>query len=103
MKPNHKQLKAALALEVKKLGPLSLASKLDKFPIFDKFFPDLASFWDLDNFWPFDFPDFLAISTSLTPSPPSMSPISSLSKVDLSYGAAVFSIKMSRAIILLKS
>ena len=34
MKANYKRLKAALALGVKKLGPLSLALKLSKFPLF---------------------------------------------------------------------
>ena len=50
MKVSHKQLKATLALRVRKLGPLSLVSKLGKFPLFDKFFLDLVDFQDLDNF-----------------------------------------------------
>ena len=41
---SHKQLKATLALETKKLGPSSLALKLDKFPLFDDFFFDLPIF-----------------------------------------------------------
>ena len=108
MKANRKRLKADLALGVRKLGPVSIALRLGKFPLFDEFFPglddfrDLANFWDLDVFWPFDFPDFLAIFT-LPPSilsPPSPSP--SLSEVDLSGGVAVFSIELSEAAILLK-
>ena len=62
---NHKRLKVALALEVRKLDPLLLTSKLGEFPIFDKFFSDLADFWDWDNF--FDFLDFLAYFTPLSP------------------------------------
>ena len=69
MKANCKWLKAALASGVEKLGPLSLASKWGEFPLFDNFL-GLAHFWDLDDFWDFDFPDFLAISTTPTPSRP---------------------------------
>ena len=72
MKANRKRLKADLASGVRKLGPASVAPKLGEFPLFDEFFPDLADFWDLDVFWPFDFPDFLAYSTS--PTNPSTSP-----------------------------
>ena len=76
--------------------------KLDEFPLFDKFFLDLAGFWDLDDFWPFDFPDFLAISTPPSPSLSSSSLTSSLSKVDFSNSAAVFSIEVGKVVILLK-
>ena len=108
MKANHKRLKADLALGIRKLGPISLVPELGEFPLFDEFFPDLDDFWDLadfcdlDVFWPFDLSDFLAISTPLpsTSSPPSLSSISS--NVDLSGSAAVFSIEVSRAAILLK-
>ena len=108
MKAHRKRLKADLALNIRKLGLVSIASELGEFPLFDESFPDLddfrdlAYFWDLDVFWPFDFPDFLAISTPplLTPSPPSPSPIPS--EVDISGGAAVFSIAVSKAAILLK-
>ena len=102
MKTSRKRLKAALALGVRKFGPLSLASKLGEFPLFDKFFFDLADFWDLDNFWPFNFPDFLIISTPPTLLPLLPSPTSSLSEIDFSDGAVVFSIKVSGAAILLK-
>ena len=51
MKANYKQLKATLALEIKKLGLFFLASKLDKFSLFDNFFPNLADFWNLAKFW----------------------------------------------------
>ena len=52
MKTNYKWLKADLVLGVKKLGPLFLASKLGKFPLFDSFFDFLPlDFLDLNNFW----------------------------------------------------
>ena len=63
MKANRKQLKADLALGVRKLSLAFIVPKLDEFPLFDEFFSDLADFWDLDVFWPFDFPNFLACST----------------------------------------
>ena len=44
VKVNCKRLKTALALGVRKLGPLFLVLKLGKFPSFDKFFPDLIDF-----------------------------------------------------------
>ena len=57
VKANRKWLKADLAFGVKNLGPLSLASKLGEFSLFDGFFafspldfPDLDNFWDLANF-----------------------------------------------------
>ena len=75
MNASRKRLKADLASGVKKLGPASVAPKLGEFPLFDKFFPDLANFWDLDVFWPFDFPDFLACFTP--PPNPSTSPLPS--------------------------
>ena len=112
VKANHKRLKADLASGFRKLSPLSLASKLDEFSLFDSFFdflslnfPDLDNFRDLDIFWPFNFPDFLAIFTLPTPSTPSLlsqSPTSSLSEVHLSGGAVVFSIEVSETAILLK-
>ena len=116
MKANHKRLKADLALGVRKLGPVSVALKLDEFPLFDSFFnfslldfPDLDNFWDLADFWDlnvsllFNFPDFLAIFTlSLSiPSPASLSP--TFSEVDLFNGAAVFSIEVSGVAILLNA
>ena len=63
MNASRKRLKADLASGVKKLDPDSVAPKLGEFPLFDKFFPDLADFRDLDVFWLFDFLDFLAYST----------------------------------------
>ena len=68
VKANYKQLKAVLAKGVRKLGINFLVLNLCKFPLFDSFL-NLASFlpsefWDLDNFWPFNFLDFLAISSS---------------------------------------
>ena len=67
VKANHKRLKAALALGIRKLGVLFLVLKLSKFSLFDKFFPDLADFRDLDNFLPFKFPGFLVYSTPSLP------------------------------------
>ena len=76
MNASRKRLKADLASGVRKLGPVSLASKLDEFPLFGGFFDfspldflDLNDFWDLADFWPFDFPDFLAYSTPSPPNP----------------------------------
>ena len=87
MKANRMWLKAVLASEVGKLSPFFLALKSGKFPFFDDFFPDLADFWDLDNFSLFDcpdldkfsdlddFPDFLACFTPFLSTPnPSTSP-----------------------------
>ena len=102
MNASRKRFKAALALEIRKFGPLSLLLKLGEFSLFDKFFLDLANFRDLNNFWPFDFPDFLAISIPPTLSLPLPSSTSSLSKFQLFGGIDVFSIKVSRATILLK-
>ena len=104
MKAIYKRLKAALALRVKKLGPSSLALKLGKFLLFDKLFLDLANFLDLDNFWPFDFPEFLAIFALSLPTLSSPSPSStfSLSEIEFSGDATVFSIEINRAAILLK-
>ena len=120
MKANRKRLKADLALGVRKLGPDSVAPKFGGFLLFDEIFPNLADFWDLDVFWPFDFSDFLTCST---PPPPNSLTSLLLSfllkagllllfllKVDLLplflLGAGlliVFNIEVSRAAILLKS
>ena len=99
MKTNRKQLKVDLALGIKKHDPLSLALKLGKLTLFNGFL-DLADFWDLHIFWPFDFPNFLAISTPPTPSP--LSPLTTFTEINLCDGAAVFNIEMSRAAILQK-
>ena len=112
MNARRKQLKASLAPGVKKLGPASIASKLDKFPLFDSFFdflllnfPGLDDFRNLAKFWLFDFPDFLAsfLLPPLTPnqitSPllfPTLSP-------DMLGNPVIFNIEVSRAVILLKS
>ena len=76
MKANRKRLKADLASGVRKFGPDPVAPKLAEFPLFGSFFdfspldfPDLDNFRDLANFWPFDFPDFLACSTPSPPNP----------------------------------
>ena len=55
-----------LMLKVKKLDQTFLASNLGKFPLFDNFFLTLADFWDLNNFYSFNFPNFL-ISSILAP------------------------------------
>ena len=109
MKASRKRLKASLALEVKKLGPTSLTSKLGKFSLFDGFL-DLTEFLpfkfpNLDNFRPYDnFPDFL-ISFSLSSAPNPMTlPLPFLtSGPDTSSDLVVFSIEVSGAAILLKS
>ena len=103
MKANYKQLKAVLLLRIKKFGLFSLASKLDKFLLFDNFFSDLANFWDLDNFLIFDnFPHF-----SINSSPPSILPISLAASILLASSiyddTIVFSIDVSSVAILLKS
>ena len=74
IKANRKRLKADLALGVRKLDPIFLASKLGEFPLFGDFFdfspldfPDLDNFQDLADFWPFNFLNFLACSTSSPP------------------------------------
>ena len=118
IKANRKRLKAILALGVRKLGPASVAPKLGEFPLFGKFFPDLTNFRDLDVFWPFDFPDFLACSTpplnpSTSPSPSFLPEAGLLSSFLLEanllplflLGAGslvVFNIEVSEAAILLK-
>ena len=106
MKANCKRLKADLALGVRKLGPISLALKLGEFLLFGSFFNfspldflDLDNFRDLANFWPFDFPDFLAIF--IPPILLSPLPLSTFSKVNLSGGTAVFSIEVNEVAILL--
>ena len=116
MKASRKWLKAALASGVRKFGPAFLASKLDKFLLFDGFL-DLANFLpfefpDLDNF-----PDFLASSpspnpsTSLSPSfIPEIGLLSSfLLETDLlpsfllgAGSLVIFNIEVSGAAILLK-
>ena len=54
VKASYKQLKVILILEVKKLGPAFIMSKLGEFLLFNKFllfdFPDLNKFWDLADF-----------------------------------------------------
>ena len=52
---NYKKLKVVLILEMKKLNLVFLILNLDKFPFFDNFFPNLANFWDLNNFLLFEF------------------------------------------------
>ena len=104
MNVSPKRLKASPALVVKKLGPASVAPKLGEFPLFSKLFPNLADFWDLDKFWPFDFPDFLA--SSLLPLPilnPIYSPLPfPISGANTLNNLVVFSIKVSKTAILLK-
>ena len=109
MNASRKQLKIFLVSEFKKLRLVFLASKLDEFSHFDNFFLNLANFWDLDNFWVFDFwafnfSDFLAYSILLLliPISLSLSPTFSLSKADLLDSTVVFSNKVSRTTFLLK-
>ena len=102
-----KQLKVALALGVRKLGLLSIVSKLGEFPLFDGFL-DLADFWDLDDFWTFDvfpvFDNFLHFSID---SSPSLMPLTSLAAsillaANTCNDTIVFSIDVNGAAILLK-
>ena len=115
VKANHKQLKDVLASGVRSFGSAFVISKLDEFLLFDNFFPDLANFWDLDNFlpfeffdlnkfWLFNFLDFLIIFSPLPISNLSilLSPIFSHSKINFPNSIIVFSIQMSGAAILLK-
>ena len=111
MKANRKRLKTVLALAVRNIGLISIASKLIEFPLFNDFFPDLAKFQDLDVFMLFNFPDldnflnFLVYST-LPPTPNSLtSPllIFSHSGINLFSSTVVFSIEVNEVAILLKS
>ena len=111
-----KQLKFFLAPDIKKLGLTSLASKLGKFSLFNNFFLDLANFWDLDNFLPFEFSDlnnfrifdnifdFLAyfIPLLLTPTLFSPSVTAYFLEIDLFDDIVIFSMKVNRVAILLK-
>ena len=106
MKTNYKQLKATLALGVRKLGLASVMSKLGEFPLLDGFL-DLADFLlfefpDLNNFPVFDnFPHF-----SINSSPPSTPPTSSTANISSATSTydnrVVFTIDVSGAAILLK-
>ena len=105
MNASRKQLKVTLALRVRKLGPFFLVTKLGEFIIFDNFFLGLVNFWDLDKFWPFNFPDFLAISIqllsltlNLTISPLPFFTLDPYILDDLVF----FSIKINEVVILLK-
>ena len=104
MKVNYKRLKAVLASKVRNFGLVSIALKLGEFPLFDDFFLNLADFWDLDNFLPFEFPDFLAISSPSSTLNLStlLLPTSNHLKIELFNGIVVFSIELSGAAILLK-
>ena len=131
MKASRKRLKADLALGFRKLGPLSLASKLGEFPLFDEFFLGLADFQDLNVFSLFEFPDlddffdffdFLACSTLLQLNPSTSSLplfllraslmlsflqeagllLSFLLEASLLGDQVIFNIEVSRAAILLK-
>ena len=97
IKVNCKQLKAVLALKVKKLSLLILVLKLDKFPLFDNFYSDLADFRDLNNFPVFD--NFLHFS--INSSPPLTPPV--LLATSIYDHIVVFSIDVSGTAIILKS
>ena len=130
MKASHKWLKAVLVLGVKNFGLTFVALKLVKLLLFDNFFLYIAKFRDLDVFLLFDFlnlnnfSDFLVYSILF--SPISNLFISSLPlllleasllllflleadllllfllRASLLDNSIVFSIKISRATILLK-
>ena len=59
VKTSCKWLKTVLASKIKKFDPAFLMPNLGEFPYFDKFFLNLADFWDLNKFWPFNFDNFL--------------------------------------------
>ena len=105
---NHKQLKASLAPEVRKLGLAFLVLKLDEFLIFDNFFLDLADFWDLNNFKPFNnflvFDNFPYFSIDLSPLliPPTSLAASTSSATSTYEDKVLFSIDESGMTILLK-
>ena len=113
MKISRKQLKAALASGVSKLGPASVALNLCKFLLFD-YFLDLAKFWDLDIFVLSDFLVFgsICFDPSLDASPFPTSPnllAASTLAPSISLAAStcddmiVLSIDVSGAAILLQS
>ena len=111
MKVSHKQLKVILMLEVRNFGLSSVVSKLVEFPLFDDFIPDLAKFQDLNIFSLFhfpnlnNFPNFLACFTLFLLTPNLLIlllPTFGRLKIDFSNCTVVFTIKMSRAAILLK-
>ena len=115
MKAKRKWSKVTLASGVRKLSPFFLMSKLDKFPLFDNFFLDLAYFWDLDNFLIFDnfwdldnflvfdnFPLFL-IDSSPPSTPPTSLAANTLSAISTYNNTVIFSINISDAAILMKS
>ena len=95
MKANCKRLKVVLVLEVKKLSPFFLMSKLGKFLLF-------VNFWDLDNFPVFDnFPHF-SINLSQLSTPPTLLAASTLSMTNIYDDIIVYSIDVIDAAILLK-
>ena len=99
MKSSHKWLKIILALRFKKFGLAFIALKLDEFLFFDNFFLDLADFWNLNNFLPFKFSNFLAISSSSPISNLLTSPLPTPSylTVYFSYDIIVFGMEVNRA------
>ena len=130
IKASRKWLKVILALGVRNFDRSSVALKLVEFPLFDNFFLNLAKFWDLDIFLLSDFPnldyflDFLICSTSFSLTLNLLTSLLSsffleagllllfllkanlllllLLKASLSDDPVVFSIKISKAAILLK-
>ena len=117
VKASYKQLKAALASGVKKLGPASITLKLGKFPLFDSFFDfspfDLVDFWDLADFWLSDLLVFGSthFNLSFDPLPLPTSPTSLAESIftpsillasSIRDSIVVFSIDVSDAAILLK-
>ena len=89
-------------------------SKLSKFPLFDKFFPNLANYWDLDNFSVFknfedldnflvfdNFPHFL-IDLLLSSTPPTLLAVSISLVISTYDNIIVFNININSATILIK-
>ena len=50
IKASYKQLKDILTSKFKKHGLVFLILNINKFSLINYFFPNLAKFWDLDNF-----------------------------------------------------
>ena len=100
IKANYKQLKAILALEVKKLGPSFLTANLGKFSLFDGFL-DLANFWPFDNFLVFNSINF-SINLLLISIIPTLLVANTLLAANIYNDTVIFNINISDVAILLK-
>ena len=124
VKTSYKQLKVVLASSIRKLGLVFIILKLGEFLLFDNFldladfllsdFYNLDNFEDLEKFWAFNFSDFLVCLTPLLLILYSLTLLLLLfywdvgllplflPRAGLSSNLIIFSIKVSRAAILLK-